>query len=100
MAKDEKIILDLPYSSPCHIKTPLRLGIVSSTIAIPSTVTSGTITLMMCTMITLRLIVRYESMQHPKSLFEIHLDYGRVPPADQRVRPQCKSIHKEDIIQY
>ena len=67
MAKDEKIILDLPCSSPCRIKTPLRLGVVASTIAIPST--SGTITLIMHTMITLRLIVRYESMQHPQVAF-------------------------------
>jgi hypothetical protein len=94
MAKDEKIILDLPCISPCHIKAPL--GVVASTIAIPST--SATLKLIMHTMIILRLIVSCESMQHSKSLFEIRLDYnGRVSPANQRVRPQSKSIHKDDI---
>ena len=37
-------------------------------------------------------------MQHPKSLFEIRLVYGPEPSANQRVRPQSKSIHKKDIL--
>lgn len=41
---------------------------------------------------------KYASMQHARSLFEIRVDYGRVPPANERVRPQCKSIRKGDII--